>query len=106
MAMDTLPHCFASWLDRSIHWPPAIATEKRGKGSYTLIVIDGAVGQLPKPLASQLAEGGRIVTGISEKGLTRLAAGRKTAGEIALMPLAEIGIPILPEFAAADRWSF
>jgi len=85
---------------------PAIATEKRGKGSYTLIVIDGAVGQLPKPLASQLAEGGRIVTGISEKGLTRLAAGRKTAGEIALMPLAEIGIPILPEFAAADRWSF
>jgi protein-L-isoaspartate(D-aspartate) O-methyltransferase len=32
--------------------------------------------------------------------------GRKVAGQIALQPLAEIGIPVLAEFAAPRSWSF
>ncbi len=84
---------------------PADAAKKR-KSTYSLIVIDGAIEDLPAGLAAQLAEGGRLVTGLVLRGVTRLAAGRKTAGDIALLPLAEIGIPILPEFAAAKRWSF
>ncbi len=48
----------------------------------------------------------RVVTGLVVRGLTRLAAGRKAAGEVALVPLAEIGIPVLPEFAAPKGWSF
>jgi protein-L-isoaspartate(D-aspartate) O-methyltransferase len=82
------------------------AAAKRKKGSYSLIVIDGAIEQLPTTLAAQLAEGGRIVTGLVLRGVTRLAAGRKMAGEVTLLPLAEIGIPVLPEFAAPKRWSF
>lgn len=85
---------------------PAKATEKRGSGAYSLVVVDGAIEALPKPLASQLAEGGRIVTGLVERGVTRLAAGRKSAGEVTLLPVAEIGIPVLTEFAAPKRWSF
>jgi protein-L-isoaspartate(D-aspartate) O-methyltransferase len=73
---------------------------------YSLIVIDGAIEELPAALAARLADGGRIVTGLVERGVTRLATGRKTAGEVALLPLAEIGIPVLPEFAAPQRWSF
>ena len=42
----------------------------------------------------------------ARNGLTRLATGRKAAGEVALLPLAEIGIPVLPEFAARKEWSF
>ena len=57
-------------------------------------------------VGAQLAEGGRIVTGLVERGVTRLAAGRRAAGEVALLPLAELGIPVLPEFAAPKRWSF
>jgi protein-L-isoaspartate(D-aspartate) O-methyltransferase len=82
------------------------AAAKRKKGCYSLIVIDGAIEELPAALAAQLAEGGRIVTGLVLRGVTRLAAGRKTAGEVTLLPLAEIGIPVLPEFAAPKRWSF
>ena len=41
-----------------------------------------------------------------ERGVTRLAAGRKIAGEITLLPLAELGMPALAEFAAPKRWSF
>lgn len=85
---------------------PADAGAKKKNGPYTLIVVDGAIEELPGTLAAQLAEGGRIVTGLVLRGVTRLAAGRKAAGEVALLPLAEIGIPVLPEFAAPKRWSF
>lgn len=73
---------------------------------YTLIVIDGAVEQLPETLTATLAEGGRLVTGTVTRGVTRLAVGRKVAGVVALLPLAELGMPVLPEFAAPKRWSF
>jgi protein-L-isoaspartate(D-aspartate) O-methyltransferase len=46
------------------------------------------------------------VTGLVERGVTRLAIGRKAAGAVALLPLAEMGIPVLAEFAAPKRWSF
>lgn len=77
-----------------------------GDGDYSLIVIDGAVEVLPEALCARLADNGRIVTGTVIRGVTRLAIGRKAGGEVALLPLAEIGIPVLPEFAAPKRWSF
>jgi protein-L-isoaspartate(D-aspartate) O-methyltransferase len=79
---------------------------KYKKGAYSLILIDGAIEALPDALAAALTEGGRIVGGLVERGVTRLAVGRKTAGQVTWLPLAEIGIPILPEFAAPRRWSF
>jgi protein-L-isoaspartate(D-aspartate) O-methyltransferase len=85
---------------------PAAAAASKGKGAYSLIVVDGAIEQLPAPLGARLADGGRIVTGLVEKGLTRLATGTMAAGRVVLLPLAEIGIPVLPEFAAPKRWSF
>ncbi len=83
----------------------AAATRKAGEPAG-LIFVDGAIEQLPAGLAARLAEGGRIVTGVVERGVTRLAFGRKTAGEVALLPLAELGIPVLAAFAAPKRWSF
>lgn len=77
-----------------------------GEGGYTLVIVDGAIEVLPEALGARLAEGGRVVTGLVERGVTRLAAGTKTAGTVSLLPLAEIGIPVLPEFAAPKRWSF
>ena len=79
---------------------------KRKKGAYSLLIIDGAVEQLPDSLTAQLAEGGRIVTGLVTRGITQLACGRKVAGNVSLLPLAELGIPVLSEFAAAKSWSF
>ncbi len=85
---------------------PAQAAAKGGKGDYSLILIDGAAEQVPEGLAGRLAEGGRMVTGLVERGVTRIAVGRKAGAEIAFLPLAEIGIPVLSEFAAPRRWSF
>ena len=85
---------------------PEEAIKAPGKGTYSLIVIDGAIEQLPDWVARRLADDGRLVTGLVDRGITRLAAGRKAGGAVALLPLAELGIPVLPQFAAAKRWSF
>jgi len=83
----------------------AVAGSRKG-GDFTLLVIDGAIEQLPDALARRLADTGRAVGGVVSNGITRLAVGRKAAGTVALLPLAEIGIPVLPEFAAPKGWSF
>jgi len=75
-------------------------------GSFTLILIDGAAEELPAALTQALAEGGRIITGLVAKGITQLARGQKTGGVVTLLPLAEIAIPPLTEYAAPRRWSF
>ncbi|MBS0254583.1 MAG: protein-L-isoaspartate O-methyltransferase [Proteobacteria bacterium] len=75
-------------------------------GPYSLIVIDGAIETLPDGLAALLADDGRVVTGLVERGVTRLALGRKAVGAVSFLPLAEIGIPVLAAFAAPKRWSF
>jgi protein-L-isoaspartate(D-aspartate) O-methyltransferase len=84
---------------------PAEAGAK-AKGAYSLIVVDGAIEHLPDALAARLADNGRLVTGLVEEGITRLATGAKAAGQVVLLPLAELGIPILPEFAAPKAWKF
>ncbi|ARU16976.1 protein-L-isoaspartate O-methyltransferase family protein [Croceicoccus marinus] len=79
-------------------------------GPYDLIVIDGAVEKLPPAIGSQLAAGGRLVTGVVERGVTRIAIGRKagTAADapVALQTLAETGMPVLAEFKEEKGWSF
>lgn len=82
------------------------ARAKRGRKSYTLIVVDGAIEHLPDALVARLAEGGRIVTGLVERGVTRLATGRKVAGAATLQSLADIGMPVLHAFDRPKEWSF
>lgn len=77
-----------------------------GKGEYDLIVIDGAIEQLPEGLAAALADDGRIATGLLLRQVTRLASGRKIAGHVNLQPVEDLGIPVLAAFAAPKRWTF
>ena len=79
---------------------------KRGKGEFDVVLVDGAVEDFPKPLVKRVAEGGRIFTGTVTRGVTRIAAGRVYGGEVSLLPLAEMGVPVMPEFAAHEEWSF
>lgn len=85
---------------------PEAAVAGRGKGVFSLVLIDGAVEHLPATIAKLVVEGGRIVTGLVEDGVTRLATGRKAAGSLALLPLAEIGVPRLHPFDRPASWSF
>ncbi|MEM6857135.1 MAG: protein-L-isoaspartate O-methyltransferase [Pseudomonadota bacterium] len=75
-------------------------------GSYSLIIVDGAIEHLPEPLAQCLEEGGRIVSGLVLRGVTRLATGRKVAGHLSLQPVEDLGIPVLHAFDTPKKWSF
>lgn len=85
---------------------PEDAAKGAVKGEYTLVLIDGAVEHVPAAFAKRVADGGRVVTGVIEDTVTRLAIGRKAAGAIALLPLAEMGIPRLSAFDKPKVWSF
>lgn len=82
------------------------AAGKAGSAGFSLLLIDGAIEQLPASLVDALADGGRVVTGLLQRGVTGLASGTKIGGSVKLTPLADIGIPALAEFAAPKSWSF
>jgi protein-L-isoaspartate(D-aspartate) O-methyltransferase len=86
---------------------PADAVSGNGRTrGFTLLVIDGAVEHVPASLAKRLADDARVVTGLLSNGITRMAVGRKAGGDVALMTLGEIGMPVLGDFAAPKAWSF
>lgn len=76
------------------------------KGDYSLVLVDGAIEHVPANMAKLVAEGGRIVTGIVERGVTRIATGRKSGNALALLPLAEMGVPRVGAFDKPESWSF
>ncbi len=83
----------------------ALATTRNAE-TADLLMIDGAIEQMPDVLVKRLADDGRMVTGLVQDGVTSLARGRKSGGEIAFLKLGEIGIPRLPEFDKPKGWSF
>lgn len=73
---------------------------------YDVLVVDGAVERLSETLTSQVAPGGRVVTGIVERGVTRLASGRAIKGAFGLRAFADIDCVGLPGFASPRGFSF
>ncbi|MGC4249981.1 MAG: protein-L-isoaspartate O-methyltransferase [Sphingobium sp.] len=84
---------------------PLIAGAADG-APYDVLFIDGAVQDVPAALVAQIAEGGRVVTGLVERGVTRLCSGRVVAGALGLVRLADIEMVVLPGFAAPERFTF
>ena len=73
---------------------------------YSLVLIDGAIEELPQRLIAVLADQGRVVTGLIQRGVARLAMGRRVLGDVVLTSLAEGDFAPLRDFAAPARWSF
>lgn len=73
---------------------------------FTLVLFDGAIERLPQEVADCVDDGGRIVAGLVNRGVTRLASGRKIVGKVALTPVEDLGIPVLEAFNAPKTWSF
>jgi len=76
------------------------------EGAFSLILVDGAIEQLPDALSGALSENGRIVSGLVLRGVTRLASGGRIAGQVVLEPVEDLGIPILHAFDKPKGWSF
>lgn len=73
---------------------------------YDVLIVDGSVEELPAALIEQLRIGGRIVTGLVDRGVTRLAAGRRTQGGHGVQPFADAECVMLPGFAREAAFRF
>lgn len=82
------------------------AKASRAKEKADLLLVEGAAEELPAALLARLTPDARIVTGVLENGVTRIASGRRTASGVALLPEADIGMPRLAAFARPKGWSF
>ncbi len=73
---------------------------------YDAIVIDGAVEQVPQALWDQLKDGGHLVAGINDRGVTRLSSGRKSGASGVMTPFLDVEAAHLPGFARAASFKF
>lgn len=73
---------------------------------YDVILIDGAVEAVPAAIATQLAVDGRLLTGLVDNGVTRLALGRKAGQGVGLVPFADLETVRLPGFSTPSGFSF
>ena len=73
---------------------------------YDLILIDGAIEEIPDEIVGQLAEGGRLGTALTDRGITRLIVGRKAGIAFGYVSLADAGVPALPGFARPKAFTF
>ncbi|MEG3173143.1 protein-L-isoaspartate O-methyltransferase [Sphingomonas sp. ZB1N12] len=73
---------------------------------YDVLIVDGAIETVPDALIAQVKSGGRVTAGIAERGLTRLASGRKTDGGFALAAFVDVECVGLPGFDAPKPFRF
>ncbi|MFZ3483258.1 protein-L-isoaspartate O-methyltransferase family protein [Sphingomonas sp. 3-13AW] len=75
-------------------------------GPYDVIVIDGAVESVPEAIVQQAKIDGRITTGLIDRGVSRLAAGRRSEGGFGLADFADVDCVALPGFAKPPTFQF
>lgn len=84
---------------------PLEAGHKDG-APYDLVLIDGAVEQLPDTIIAQLADGGRLGAALGDRGTTRLIVGQKVAGAFGYLSIADAGVAPLPGFSRPRPFTF
>ena len=77
-----------------------------GKAGYDIILIDGAVEEVPDTLAARLSPNGRLGTGISDNGVTRLAVGRRAGASLGFRRFADVQVPVLTGFNRPRAFTF
>ena len=73
---------------------------------YDVIVIDGAVESVDDQIIGQLADGGRLLAGIDDAGVTRLVSGRRVGNACPLIAFADVQTVRLPGFARPKSFAF
>lgn len=75
-------------------------------GPYDVLMIDGAVEFVPDELLEQVKPDGRVVTGLVDRNVIRLASGRRSRGGFGLVAFADMDCVVLPGFSRPRRFTF
>jgi protein-L-isoaspartate(D-aspartate) O-methyltransferase len=73
---------------------------------YHLVLIDGAVEYIPETIISQLTDHGRLGTALIDRGICRLAVGRRAGHGFGLHTMADSGAAALPGFSKPRTFTF
>ena len=73
---------------------------------YDVILVDGAIEQVPDALIRQLAEKGRLAAAVIVGGVSRLSIGYKAGAGFGLDPIMDADAVALPGFAKPKVFSF
>jgi protein-L-isoaspartate(D-aspartate) O-methyltransferase len=73
---------------------------------YNIIYLDGAVEQVPAAVTDQLADGGRMVGVLLDRGVGRATLWLKGAGAVSRRVLFDANVAALPGFSAPARFVF
>ena len=73
---------------------------------FDVILLDGAVEEIPATLVKQLTAEGRLAGAIVDRGVTRLVVGRAAGGSFGLRSLADADVDILPGFERPRAFTF
>lgn len=73
---------------------------------FDLILIDGAIEEIPADYVAMLVEGGRLGTAIDDRGVTRLVIGRLAAGHLGLRTISDAQVARLPGFERPRAFTF
>lgn len=74
-------------------------------GPYDVIVVQGAVEQIPDDLLEQLKDGGRIACVFSDNALGVVRVGYKIDGDISWRYAFNAGAPVLPGFVSEAEFA-
>ena len=100
-AVESAPELAARARDLGIAAVEAPLETGFAKGApYDLILIDGAVEHVPDAIVAQLG------TALIDRGVTRLAIGRKAGGAFGCLTISDSGSPALPGFARPKAFTF
>jgi protein-L-isoaspartate(D-aspartate) O-methyltransferase len=88
-----------------VHTGP-LAEGAPAHGPYDVIVIQGAVQELPKAITDQLKDGGRIACLFAEGQLGVVRIGYKMGGAITWRFAFNAGAPVLPGFEKQAAFTF
>ena len=90
----------ATWVQGA----PAAGSKKGAP--YSLIVLDGAVEEIPQALIDQLGDGGRLVGAVIDNGVSRLVSGVRAGKGFGFKAFADADTATLPGFAKPAAFSF
>jgi protein-L-isoaspartate(D-aspartate) O-methyltransferase len=73
---------------------------------FDVILLDGAVEEVPPALIKQLGPNGRLAGAIVYRGVTRLVSGRVASGALGLRSSADADVAALPGFERPRAFTF
>lgn len=73
---------------------------------YDVLIVDGAVEEIPENLVRQVKPDGRVITALDDRGVIRLVRGVRVGDQLSFIPFADMEAAPLPGFAKPKAFTF